>query len=120
MTERLSKEDLLTRVNSYLKRTGVKKYPLNEKGTYQIIGGCIGSLGDRATGKNNIVKGTFLEALAYALTQENFYADWCDNDALNNTNHGYVEKIQPLDLKTKFMLRDQLARIKPELKAKYK
>jgi len=87
MTEeeiQLTDKQLAKKIRGYLHRSktdeDVKKYPLNKFGVYRIMGGvddqgsCSGLLmGTRYFLSPSIVKGRFIDVLAHALRQENFY-----------------------------------------------
>ncbi|MBN2421312.1 hypothetical protein JXB27_03475 [Candidatus Woesearchaeota archaeon] len=102
MTIRLTRANLVKGIYSYLKRPDIKKYPLNEKGLYEIVLSNESLAGPRPV-MNEIFEGSYLEAIAYALTQEKFYAHWCDCKRLDerNSGHGYVRKVKPIVLSEK-------------------
>lgn len=104
-----SQERLLQQVQGYIKRAKTDKdvpfYPLHEEGIFRIIGGTndMGSasglsLGERYHIERNLVRGRFVDAVAYAVQQDLFYGWHCSADNMDNSNHGMVIKINPKEL----------------------
>lgn len=100
----MKREELIRKINLYLKRakedTLVENHPLNRKGYWRIMGGGRSNYGRREPMKN-VVRGKFIDVVAYAVQQPEFYADWCTSDDPSNCNHGTVEKIEVRELKDK-------------------
>ena len=107
----LDQETLDKRVRSYIKRAARKNsnaplYPLDMVGLFRIVGGTTdaGSAsglcsGDRYKIKNDIVEGRFIDVIAYAVQQRHFAGWYLSLDGnIDNNHHGYVEKIEPVDL----------------------
>ncbi|MBN2459098.1 hypothetical protein JXB28_02340 [Candidatus Woesearchaeota archaeon] len=95
--KKIEPESLKQRIETYLERAkknrekDVPYYPLDQVATYEIIGGY--DLDWRRQVDNRFVTGKFIDALVYALHQPEFYATWCDDDDLNNCNHGFIRRM---------------------------
>ncbi len=89
-------EELVEKVKLYLQRVQrdktIPNYPFGLDGFYRIIGGSRGDYGYREPMKD-IFHGRFIDAVAFAVQQNEFYTDWCSPQDPSNCNHGYVEKI---------------------------
>ncbi len=93
----MAQNELVRKVQLYLKRIKKDKnfpsYSLEEEGTYRIVGGALGDYGSREPMKD-VFEGRFIDAVLYAIKQDDFYAEWCNHGDPSNCNHGYVEKIK--------------------------
>lgn len=96
-----TKQEIVRRVKGYIHRmktdSCVKKYDLNEIGTYKIFGGSRGDfIGREIIG---IANGRFVDVIAYASNLEGFLGDWCSWHMPENCNHGYLEKVNIQEVK---------------------
>jgi len=108
--KKVEPEKLKQRIGGYLERVkdrDVPRYPLDMVAIYEIIGGT--NLDDMMQVNNNIMKGKFIDVLIYALHQPRFYATWCDEDNMNNCNHGFIRKAFEPDMR-KYNARQMLPR----------
>ena len=91
----MEKKNLARKVELYLQRTmrdtELEKYPLNEIAHWRVIGGARGDFGVQEPTKE-VLYGKFIDALAYAVQQSEFYGDWCAQDDPSNRNHGGDKK----------------------------
>lgn len=78
----------------FCRRFGFRDYPRDEEGIFRIVGG----EGTRYHNKikNNIVQGTFLDAVKYAVQQMGFYSNAAQS--LSDSYNGRVIKIAPIPL----------------------
>ncbi|MFH0701438.1 MAG: hypothetical protein V2A62_03300 [Candidatus Woesearchaeota archaeon] len=101
----MAEDDLVGKVQDYLARFkndhSLPCYPLESQGLYQIIGGVISEKGGREPLKE-IVRGRFIDALAYAVQQPQFYAKFRPDDPCNN---GYVKRVKVCEPKYKGLLK---------------
>lgn len=104
--KKMRQEELIKKVRLYLQRAEqdslIENYPLDKKGYWRIMGGSRGTYGRRhREPMKDVIRGGFIDAVAYAVQQREFYADWCSWDDPSNCNHGKVEKIEIHKLKNK-------------------
>lgn len=101
-----SPEENRERVEAYIERIRhdrhIPRYPIEEKGHYRLVGGVYGD-GDSSRRKENtiVVRGRFIDVIAWAVEQDEFYADWCSSEEpenVNNCNHGHIEKVELKEL----------------------
>lgn len=94
-------DELTRKVKLYLSRaknradSWVKYYPPEKVGYWMIMGG---SGDDGRCYLNKILHGKFIDAVTFAVQQEDFYGGlmtYCDP---GNCNNGYVEKIEVTEL----------------------
>ena len=92
----MKQEELEKKVELYLERAKqdpfVEEHPVNRQMYWRIIGGARGDYGDREPMKE-ILHGNFIDAIAYAVQQPEFYSDQCPPYDTSNVKHGKVEKI---------------------------
>ncbi len=93
------KYDLACKVKLYLKRLEkdrrLESYPPNKKGTWFLVGGRDDSTA-RMDMKPDLVKGRFIDAIACAVQQKNFYDVYgVEEGNPNYENHGYIELWNP-------------------------
>ncbi|MFA5887514.1 MAG: hypothetical protein WC852_02290 [Candidatus Nanoarchaeia archaeon] len=121
----MEKDELAQKVRLYLERLNkspeLKKcsYPLDETGLFRVVGALRGGYrgirmfaiysceeeGHRNSMKT-IFKGRFIDAIAFAVQQYEFYADFCDPKDPSCSYHGYVEKIDVCEATTKGLLEE--------------
>jgi len=98
----MKRQELARKVELYMGRARqdnlVENHPRDEMGYWRIMGGAMGDYGTREPIKD-ILHGRFIDAVAYAVQQSKFYADWCSHDDPSNCNHGTVERIKVRELK---------------------
>ena len=100
----MKQEKLVKKVNLYLKRAkqspSVENHPIDREGYWRIMGGTTSAHGLREPMKN-VVQGKFIDAVAYAVQQSEFYSDRdrYTLDDPSNYFHGRVEKIKVRELK---------------------
>ncbi|HLF54232.1 MAG TPA: hypothetical protein VI612_00740 [Candidatus Nanoarchaeia archaeon] len=89
----LSQQQIVDQARAYLQRVErgddhALSYPRDEKAIYKIVSG---SLGDFGTSEDiALVEGRFIDAVVFAVQQENFCGSW--NSDPGNINAGYVVK----------------------------
>ncbi len=110
MDKNLEDKNLARRVKLYIQRAGVgddiEHHPLDEVGYWRIISGCYGGQFSEPGWQKplkDIVYGKFIDAVAYAVQQKEFYGrfQWGGKPAISpgNCNAGKVEKINVIKLK---------------------
>lgn len=93
----MEKEELARKVELYLKRAredrSVKNYSINHKAHWRILSGIIGPDSQRDPLKE-ILRGRFIDAVAYAVQQQNFYSRRGPRDDPSYSMHGIVERLK--------------------------
>ena len=102
MPEVLRDEVVLKRVRKYIKRMHncnslLPAYSLEEEGLFRVIGAVDESDCKRFDIEHSIVKGRFIDAIAYAVRLSYFYPAGAPQDP-GNSQSGYVIKIELVEL----------------------
>ena len=93
-------EEIATKVELYLKRaskginsSAIINYPRDEFGYWHIISGTTDYYIGYRKPLNTVVQGRFIDAVAFAVQQPEFYSDHQPEKDPSIGDHGYVEKI---------------------------
>ncbi len=105
MSETISRDEVLQRVQGYLKNADtdkqIKLYPLEKEAVFRILGGfdcsksTFGFTGERYLIHPEFVEGRFIDVIAYAVQQPDFCGLYCSLLNINQSRHGLVIKVEP-------------------------